>query len=149
MKYIFSLVMAGISITSLNAQLIDIGKIPAAVMSAFKVQHPRATNMNWSGKVVHYTVNFNDGGENLTAHYKKDGAWEETYMGLPFKNLPSSIKNGFQNSKFSGWQVKEVRRIDSKDRDRVYRIQVKKNPVQKKHLFFDLNGRLLEDNITL
>lgn len=148
MKYILSLMIAVVCLTSANSQ-VAVGNVPSRVINAFQSKYPHASNVYWTGKVVHFSVNFNSGGENLTANYKDDGTWEQTYMGMPFNNLPSAIKNGFDRSKYKDWKVKEVRRIDARDKDRVYRIEVKKNTFQKKNLFFNVNGQLTDDNITV
>lgn len=143
-----SFLIAVASIASVNAQ-VAVGNVPSRVINAFQSKYPHATNVYWTGKVVHFTVNFSLRGENLTANYKDDGTWEQTYMGMPFNDLPAAIKKGFDRSKYRGWQVKEVRRIDARDKDRVYRIEVRKNTFQKKNLFFNVNGQLTDDNITI
>jgi hypothetical protein len=59
------------------------------------------------------------------------------------------VKEGFQKSKYAEWKVTDVRIIYRPGGTDRYRIKAEKNDIQKKNIFFNKSGRLVDDSLTL
>ncbi len=88
-------------------------------------------------------------GDKYEARFNTKGEWQESEKAIEKDDLPAAVKDGFDKSKFSDWEVKSVAWLEEKDGSIQYRILVRKSSVEKKYLFFNENGKLLRDSITL
>ena len=148
MKKIFLLALvlsAGLTYT-VNAQ---IRKLPAEVTNSFSEKYPDAKNVEWKDKLSNFSAGFEWKDEKYEAHFNKKGEWLSTDKEIDINDLPAKVKDGFDKSKYSDWETKNVYRIDMPD-DRInYRVHVSKSTIQKKILLFNEKGKLLKDNLTL
>jgi len=128
------------------AQLRD---IPKEVEQAFASQYPHATGVEYRDNLVNVKVHFSQKGEKYIASYNNAGKWKETEKAWSYEQLNADIKDGFQKSKYADWKVTETKIVYRPDNVELFRIRVEKNDIQKKHLFFNSSGRLVEDFITL
>ena len=142
--FLFSFLL--ISLTS-SAQ---IREIPESVKEAFSAQYPGATNVEYKDNLVSIHVYFSLNGEKMISSYNNKGRWKETEKEWNFDSLTAEVKDGFQKSKYATeWKVTETKIVYRAGGAELYRVKVEKNEVQRKHLFFNKNGRLVEDSITL
>ncbi|MGZ3839010.1 MAG: PepSY-like domain-containing protein [Flavisolibacter sp.] len=123
--------------------------VPQAVKQTFTQQYPHAENVEYKDNLLHVWVNFTQDGEKMKANYKKDGQWENTEKDWQFDKLPDVVKDGFRKSKYANRTVEETKIIYRAGGTQWYRIKTKKNDLQKKYLYFNDQGQLLEDNITI
>ncbi len=140
---VFSLV---IGLGSITAQL---RKVPAEVTDAFKEKFPNATKVEWKDKLSAFQASYEEEGVHYTAKFTSKGEWLQTEKDIEETALPAAVKDGFDKSKFTEWELKSVSRIDNKDNTVQYRIFVKKSNVEKKYLYFNEDGRLVKENITI
>jgi hypothetical protein len=148
MKKSISLFFAGLvfSIASFG----QIRKIPAAVTDAFSKKYPMAKDVEYEDNLVNIQVHFVLDSAKMTARYNADGEWKETEKEWSYDSLPPEVKDGFQKSKYtSDWKVTATSVIYMPGGDERYRLKVEKNEVQRKYLFFDKNGRLIRDSLTI
>jgi len=147
-KILTALFLAGMLLISAvtNAQL---RKIPAEVTDAFKDKYPSAAGVEWKDKLSVFQANFLMSGVKYEARFNTKGEWQETLKELDKDKLPDAVNDGFSKSKYTEWEVKEVSFVEKKDESEQYRILVRKSDLEKKFLFFDKNGKLLRDSITL
>lgn len=124
-------------------------KIPADVTDAFRKKFPNAENVSWKDKLSAFQASFVMDEEEYTASFSSSGDWQETDRKSSFDDLPDDVVDGFQKSKYAEWETGDVYVIEKKDEDLTYRIFVKKNSLQKKYLFFNSDGELLRDALTL
>lgn len=135
-----------------NAQ---IREIPEAVKNAFQKQYPQASQVQYDDKLIFVLVHFYPGQElpfsdSLhTAKYSSKGIWQLTDTPMPYDELPQAVKDGFEKSKYTRWQRDHTYKVFLPGRQLRYKIQVEKNILQKKNLYFEQDGRLISDNITL
>lgn len=130
-----------------NAQL---RKIPAEVTEAFKAKFPNAEKVEWKDKLTYFEAGFQVDNIHYTADFNSDGEWKETDKEITFEELPEAIKDGFKKSKYADWDPGSVVLINKKDKDPQYRIYAEKSSlVQKKYLYFDTNGQLQREALTL
>lgn len=139
-------VAAVLSFGSARAQ---IREIPAAVQDAFTQQYSSAQKVTYDDKFVYVLVHFNLQDSVSTARYTTKGIWQWTETAIPFTSLPEEIQDGYNKSKYVGWQVDHAFLVNLPGKITRYKLQVEKNTVQKRNLFFNKRGRMLSDNITM
>jgi hypothetical protein len=129
----------------------QIRKTPAAVSQAFEKQYPNASKVQFEDNLINVQVHFVSDSGKMTAKYNGDGEWKETEREYTYDDLPADVKTGFDKSKYATteWKVKETAIIYLPNNEIRYRVKVEKNDVQKKYLFFDKNGRLIRDSLTI
>lgn len=128
----------------------QVRKIPSAVTDAFAKQYPNASQVEYEDNLINVQVHFVMDSAKMTAKYNSDGEWKETEKQWNYDSLPADVKLGFEKSKYSvDWKVKETAVIYLPRNEMRYRVKVEKNDLQKKYLFFDKNGRLIRDSLTI
>ena len=146
MKF-FLLLSAVVFTVAASAQ---IRKIPAVVTEAFSKRYPMAEDVEYRDMLVSIHINFKLDSSRMLAKYDNDGEWKETEKAWNYDDLLPAVKDGFQKSKYAEeWKVKETVIIYLPGGPEQYRMKVEKNDLQKKYLYFDKNGRLLRDALTI
>jgi len=132
---------------SLFAQL---RPLPAGVTDAFSSRYPHAQNVTWKDKLHYFEATFNLNGTEINADFSANGEWVSSETKTNYDNLPDVVKDGFTKSKYSDWTKGSVTEIQRMGKPGQYKIYVEKSsPFQKKYLYFDANGKLTRDVITL
>jgi hypothetical protein len=124
-------------------------EIPKEVEQAFTAQYPNAAAVEYRDNLVNVKIAFSLKGEKMIASYNNSGKWKETEKVWSFEQLNADVKDGIQKSKYADWKVTETKIVYRPDGVELFRVKVEKNDIQKKHLFFNVSGRLIEDFITL
>lgn len=128
----------------------QVRKIPAAVTDAFAKQYPNVSNVKYEDYIVTVHVHFDTDTAKMTAKYNGDGEWKETEREWSYDSLSADVKDGFQKSKYSvDWKVTETAIIYMPNNEIRYRVKVEKSDLQKKYLFFERNGRLVREALTI
>lgn len=147
--------MAKVLITTLCALLFtlttlaQLRDIPKEVKYAFEKQFPAAQKVNYVDNLVDvHIVFYLDTVKNI-AKYTNKGVWKETDRGFSFEKISSDVKLGFEKSKYADWPVTEVSIIETPNLEERIRIKVEKGELTKRYLFFNKEGRLIRDSITL
>ncbi|MFT3701427.1 MAG: PepSY-like domain-containing protein [Agriterribacter sp.] len=149
MKKVFFIAVLIASTSFLFKAQAQLRKIPAEVTNAFSEKYADAKNVEWKDKLSYFAAAFEWKGDKYEAHFNKKGEWQSTEKELQVSDLPSTVKDGFDKSKYADWETKSVYRIDLPEDQVNYRIHVAKSTVQKKILLFNAEGKLLKDNLTL
>jgi hypothetical protein len=128
----------------------QIRKTPTAVTTAFEKQYPNASKVQYEDNLLNVQVYFVSDSGKMIARYNNEGVWKESERAIDYETLPADIKTGFDKSKYAvDWKLKESAVIYTPNNDIRYRVKVEKNDLQKKYLFFDKNGRLIKDALTI
>ncbi len=127
----------------------QIREVPEAVKEAFDSQYPDADSIKYEDNIVSVQVHFTEKGEKMKASYTNKGRWKETEKEWSFEQLPEDVKDGFSKSKYADWEVSETKIVYRPGGVERYRVKVGKNELQKKYLFFNKSGRLMEELITI
>ncbi|OQP47276.1 hypothetical protein A4H97_07160 [Niastella yeongjuensis] len=128
----------------------QVRKVPAEVTEAFRQKYPSALNVEWRDRLSGFTAAFDQDKVHYEAKFTNKGFWQSTENKIEDANIPGGVKDGFQKSKYAEeWNIKQAYKIDLREAKTQYRLDIQKNDIQKKQLFFDSTGRLLRDNITL
>ena len=129
--------------------LAQLREIPAGVKETFSSQYPGAESVEYKDHLKDVHVAFTLDSAKYRAKYSNKGAWKETEREWNFTQLSGSVKDGFDKSKYADWQVKETAIIYLPGGGERFRLKVEKSDLQKKYLFFNKNGRLVRDAITI
>ena len=146
-RKMFSVFLA-LFITVISAQA-QIREIPPIVKETFEKQYPQAEAVEYKDMLASVQVHFIENNEKYIAKYSNKGVWKETEKEWNFGHLDTTVKDGFNKSKYADWEVEETKIVYRSNNMELYRIRVKKSDLQKKYLLFNKEGRLLEDSITL
>ncbi|NCU04999.1 MAG: hypothetical protein GXC73_13535 [Chitinophagaceae bacterium] len=149
MKYVFSLMILLISVSTVT-QAQQLFSVPDIVKQTFDKQYPDAKDLKWSGGLDNHIVRFTSGDKKLKAVYTPKGDWVSTEEQVKLEALPEVVQQGFKDSKYKEWAVKDVLTV-TKPRAEAneYFIIVQKNAINKKKLVFDAKGRLYEELLSL
>jgi len=123
--------------------------VPQAVKETFTKQYPDAENIEYKDNLLNVWVNFTQNGDTLKANYTKKGVWENTEKSFSFDKLPEAVKDGFAKSKYADREVEETKIIYRAGGTERYRLKTRKNDLQKKYLYFNEKGQLVEDSIAI
>jgi hypothetical protein len=148
MKPLITLVLISCLLFSLPGTA-QIRKIPATVTEALQVQYPKASSIEWSDKITGYAATFTEGEKKLVAYYKNDATWERTEEEIEWDALPEEVQQAKEKSKYSEWENGVTQKILLPNDKVQYRIQVVKNDLQKKNLYYTPDGKMLKEKITL
>lgn len=128
----------------------QIRKTPASVSTAFEKQYPAVSKVQYEDNLFNVQVHFMSDSGKMVAKYDSEGKWKETERDFTYDSLPPDVKTGFEKSKFSAdWKVKQTTVIYMPGDEIRYRLRIEKNDVAKRYLFFDRNGRLIKDSMTI
>jgi hypothetical protein len=59
------------------------------------------------------------------------------------------VRDGFKKSKYADREIEETKVIYRAGGTERYRLKVKKNSLEKKYIFFNDQGQLVDDDITI
>ena len=144
---IFTL-LAGLLLFS-NYGFSQIRKIPSAATESLKEKYPDAEQVQWKDQITHFTAKFTSDSKDYEAHFDNDGNWKESLVKIDESELPSEVKDGIAKSKYSDWNIDKVEKLQSSNDNVQYRLQVKSGDIKKKILYFNPDGKLASDHITL
>ena len=147
MKRLLFVLMASLAMQISIAQL---RKVPSEVTNAFAVKYPEAKDVEWKDNMRSFSARFiSTDSRKCEATFNKKGEWQSTEKDLDSSQLPASVKDGFAKSRYSDRKLTEVVQIEKKDAKVQYRLLVKKNDVEKKYLYFNKEGKLVKEAVTL
>jgi len=124
-------------------------KIPADVTDAFISRYPHAMHVEWKDKLHCFEAKFKLNGFTIIANFSSKGEWQASERELIFNQLPDEVKDGFLKSKYAERQKNTIYEVQELGKPLQYRISVQKSSLQKKTLYFDINGKLLKESIGL
>ena len=127
----------------------QVRKIPSEVTEAFKSKYPSATNVEWRDKLSNFSAVFEEGDQQYEARFNSKGEWQLTENEIDENDLPDEVREGFEKSKYADWEIAKVHKIELADGSLQYRIESVKSDVRKKNLYFNSEGRLIKDRITI
>jgi hypothetical protein len=139
-------------ITSLILQVAvaQLGKIPSEVTTGFAAKYPTAKDVQWKNNLSDYTVKFTSANSTkCKASFNGKGEWQSTEEELDSTKLPAPVKDGLSKSKYADRELKETMKIEKKSGDVQYRLLMKKNDVEKKYVYFNKEGKLVKESMTL
>ena len=148
-KGIFVFLLSLTTLLFSNIAFSQIRKIPSQATESLKQKYPAADKVEWKDAISHFTAKFQVDSKDYEAHFDSDGNWKESLVKVDESEMPEAVKDGIAKSKYSDWTLGKIEKIESTE-DRVqYRVQVKRGDIKKKILYYNPEGKLTKDNITL
>ena len=135
--------------TAFNVAQAQLRKVPADVTEAFKTKFPAAKNVEWKDKLTAFLASYEKDGVKYQSKFNSKGEWLQTEKEIEEDDLPAEVKDGLSKSKFTEWKIKSVAEIENNNNDIQYRLFVRKSGIEKKYLYFDKDGKLIKDSITI
>lgn len=142
------LIMTMLCVVTLHS-MAQIREIPKAVEETFANQYKGASNIEFQDQLVRVDVHFELEGERMIASYSNKGVWKETQKEWSFDKLTQPVKDGFTKSKYADREIEETIVVYLPGGGEQYRIKAKKSGMEKKYLYFNTDGRLLRESITI
>ncbi len=127
----------------------QIREIPAAATESFSAKYPTAKKVAWKDNLLSFEASFTMDKLSCVSKFNNKGEWLETDKKLSFANLNDAIKDGFRKSKYTSWEIRGAMEIQQNDKELEYRILIKKGPLQKMYLFYNIQGQLQREQATL
>ena len=125
-------------------------KIPGVVTDSFKVRYPNAASASWSDKMSYFQVDFKLDSAQYLAKYDSQGQWKGSEQTITADQLPAPVKDGYDKSVYTDqWQVKQYTVLYLPGNVTKYRLLVRKSGLQKKYLYFNSSGKMLDGASTL
>ncbi len=140
--FLFVIIISSISFSQVT-------KIPPSAKDNFVRQYPSAQNVNWDNDLINVNVRFELNGAQMNAEYSNKGIWRKTEKKWSYDKLPEPVKDGFTKSKYADRGVTETVILYLPGDVEQYRLKVERNDLQKKYLFFNKEGRLIREAITI
>ncbi|WP_169749116.1 PepSY-like domain-containing protein [Flavihumibacter petaseus] len=116
---------------------------------AFTYKYRNAESVEWKDKLSHFQVSFILNGDKYQAAFKNDGTWSGSQKEITKDQLPGSVEDGLEKSKYADWSVDTYYQMIFPDDHHEYRLVVRKSDLNKRDLTFSDKGRLLKDKLTL
>jgi hypothetical protein len=138
MKKLFLLFTASLALAAVYAQNISSSKVPHAVTSAFKTQHPNIKNVSWEMENGGYEANFKMNGTNSSATYDEKGSLLESEADIKVSQLPAGASEYVKGHYKS--PIKEASKITKANGEVNYEAMVNHTDV-----IFDSNGKFLKE----
>ena len=124
-------------------------KVPGTVTDAFKEKYPNATQVEWKDKLSSFAAVFYIGNQKHETRFNSKGEWLQTEFVINKDSLPKPIAEGLDKSKYAEWVIDDAYKILLPGDVVQYRLEAEKSSLQRKHLVFNSDGRLLKDKATL
>lgn len=127
-----------------NEEGTSLPTVPSEIETAFSEKYPGRKVAGWSVKDKYYVAKFDNDRYDAEAWFASDGNWLMTETDLPYDALPSDVKIAFEGSKYAKWQVDDVDKLERKDMETVYVIEVESGS-QEMDLYYNVKGILVKE----
>ena len=144
-KLFITVAIAFFLLTTVTAQVFT---VPKHAKTDFAQRFKNASDVKWTNNVSYCIAKFKENGEAATAYYHLDGYWDYTERMIDSSKVPSTVKESFSKSKYRDWSVKSLVYVENNKDINLYRYEVKKG-IEKKYVFFDKDGKLIKENISI
>lgn len=119
-------------------------KVPAELQNALYNKYPTAQWVEWETEGSYYVADFYYNNWEAEAWFTRDGIWQMTETDLPFNDLPSAVRNAFQNSAYAQWRVDDVDMLERTGLEVFYVIEVESGNMET-DLHYSQDGILLKE----
>ncbi|MGL5682029.1 MAG: PepSY-like domain-containing protein [Marinifilaceae bacterium] len=118
--------------------------VPIAVRESLNAMYPGLSRVEWKQKGGYYEAEFTQNNEELSVWFLSDGDWSLTETDISFNALPQTVKDAFNASNYASWKVDDVDKLQRKDIETVYVIDVEQGDAEM-DLYFAEDGVLIKE----
>lgn len=128
-----------------KAQEVSTEKVPANVCSAVMEKHPNleANEIDWTKEGNKYKAEFTADNKDYEVEIDQTGKLISSEAKLEKDQLPKEVKDAFEKSEFSSWDVKEVEEKESPQGKTTYKMELEKDN-KSCEVQFDNKGKLIK-----
>lgn len=117
--------------------------VPEGIRSAFHQQFPSAQRVEWEKEGIYYVADFWENDQEASAWFDPNGSWRMTEIDIPYNALPEAVRAAFEASEYANWKKEDIERIDRKDFERLYKIEVEQGDTDV-DLYYNTEGILVK-----
>lgn len=140
-KLLFVCLAVFLSASSLMAQDLKAGEVPANVKTACLKKFPAAKKISWEKEKGNYEANWGgSSGEDNSAVFTPSGEFVEIVNAIPVSQLPSSVAP-YVKSHYKGASIKEAGKVTDAKGKLTYEAEIK-----GKDLIFDEKGVFIKED---
>ncbi len=143
-KTIFGCLLMVCMLTTVNAQFRN---IPSVVTDSFSLRYANATHVEWKDKITSFQASFEQNNETFRTNFSSKGEWLRTEKDMDMTLLPEPVKDGFEKSKYAGYDVKEITEVDDREKGHNYKVVVNNGTFIRRNLVFTTKGQLVKDEM--
>lgn len=132
-----------------HATFAQLRKIPSEVTDAFSAKYPNAKAVEWKDKLTNFTASFDAEGAHYLSSFSNKGEWQSTEQDVEESTLPAVIKDSYSKTKYADWKISKVTKIELPQGGVQYRVEIASGDIKKRNLYFNPQGRLLKDKLTI
>ncbi len=115
-----------------------------SVVAAFEAKFPNAVAASWEKKGEYEKVEFRQNGQEADAWFDQAGQWMMTETDILFTNLPTEVKEGFNESMYNSWKVDNADVWERLNMPTVYRLEIEKGN-EEMVVYFNGKGELVRE----
>lgn len=140
-KIIFTICITVLSITA-YAKPVSESRVPLQVRNAFYQHFPMAEHVRWEITILNdYQVNYRISRDYGTVFYNKDGAFIESDITVPWRQVPFTGRMEIYHLNYKGHIHTVLRIVNSKQKE-FYLIEVKKG-LTRYEILLDEDGNIV------
>lgn len=109
------LITAVLSSAMLLAQQVDVDKVPAPVLKAFKTKFPKASEPAWEMMKKKYDVKFVNNQSQFEALFDKSGKWIETEILMDIEKLPKSVSKSVTSEDYKDFSIIVAKQVTDQE----------------------------------
>ncbi len=132
------LAILALSMFTVNAQKLDVAKVPSAVKTSFEKKYPGVA-AKWEKENGNYEVNFKQEGTTMSVLIDPKGTIVETETDIKITELPVAVLS-YIKEHYKGKTIKEGAKITKADGTVNYEAEVAGTDV-----IFDANGKFIRE----
>lgn len=121
----------------------NVKQIPEPVKIALVEKYPDAKNVEWETKREYHVAEFYQDKNEVSAWFDGAGVWVMSETDIDFSALPEAVQNDFKASAYKSWVVDDVDKVERKDFDVVYILEVEQGK-QEVDLYYSADGVLVK-----
>ena len=111
--------------------------VPDATKNALKERFKGAKDVHWEREGDHYEAEFQYKDKDYEAKFDNVGNWIETEHEID--SLPKVVKDGFANSKYGKYNIREIEKASTPNYEELYQIEIDKEG-KEKDVYFSVTG---------
>ncbi len=119
------------TIYGLQAQKIDISRVPSAITKDFNIKFPSVSKVKWERTETLFFARFMIYGKGVDVTYELDGNWVETMTEISLKDLPAEVITGISNIFDNTAKIKTAAKIETATNEILYVVRLRYNGKNK------------------
>lgn len=119
---------------------------PRELTDALAKEHPNAQRIEWETKGAYYVADFREDNLEKESWFTSGGVWQMTETDIRYADLPAAVRTAYESTTYyNDWRVDDVDKLERRDMDVVFIIEIEKKGNQDMDLYYSENGILVKE----